>query len=142
MNATETGKIKQSIRDLNNAFRDAEFKRDIDWMTNILDDDLTFRRANGNFETKQSYLAWLSDLNNTYDLLENISMDISVHESGELATAAVMVRASGKKGKEQTPYNGVNKNIRVFRKKEGWKLITWYNEVISNDMIVHIPEAH
>jgi hypothetical protein len=120
------------ITKLNHSIRDAEWNRDVQFMQKLLDEDLLFRRANGTITDKKTYLNGLADLNNTYDHLENVDVKVNINEDENLATATVIVKASGKRGIEQDPFNGEFRNIRFFRKKEEWKLYAWYNDVINN----------
>jgi len=126
---------------LNQSIRDAEWNRDISFMDNILTDDMLFRRANGSFADKKTYLAGLKDPDNNYNHLENIELKVEARETGNLAIANVIVKASGTRGKDQKPFNGEFRNIRFFRKEKEWKLYAWYNEVIRNHMIIHVPGA-
>ena len=59
----------------------------------------------------------LADLNNTYDQLENVDAKVNMDENGNLAIATVVVKASGKRGKEQKPFEGEFSNIYFFCKK-------------------------
>jgi mannose-6-phosphate isomerase-like protein (cupin superfamily) len=120
--------------------RDAELTRNIAYMDNLLSKDLVFRRANGTFADKRIYLEGLSDLHNTYDLLENINCRVDMNDSETISTATVLVKASGKRGESQVPFDGTFKNIRVFRKSSKWELFMWFNEGADNYSIVHVPK--
>lgn len=127
---TDLENLRQTIVNINHSIRDAEWNRDITYMQNTLDDSLLFRRANGSLADKKTYLEGLSDLSNSYDYLQNVSLEVAIHDNGVFATATVTVKASGKRGKDQKPFNGVFKNIRFFKKGSDWRLYAWYNEAI------------
>ncbi len=135
---------KEFLIQLNHDIRNAEYTRNSTFMEKQLADDLVFRRANGSFADKKTYLCDLKDINNTYENLNNIEIKVDIDQINGLAIATVIVKAKGKRGKEQKPFNGVYKNIRFFRKNVEWELYAWYNEVISNylnNLIIHIPKA-
>jgi len=134
MNDTEILILKQ----LNQSILDAESNRNIPFLQKVLDDDLLFQRANGSFVDKKKYLEELADLNNSYDHLENIFVEIKINEAENKAIANVTVKARGKRGEPQKPFNGVYKNIRFFRKNKEWQLYAWYNEAINSPSITHI----
>jgi quercetin dioxygenase-like cupin family protein len=135
MNETEILKLSQ----LNQSIRDAEWNKDTGYMQKVLDDDLLFQRANGTFVDKKKYLEELSDPNNSYVYLEHIVGDVKINEEENKAVVNVIVKASGRRGEPQKPFNGAYRNIRFFRKTEEWQLYAWYNEAINSPAISHIP---
>ena len=133
---------KEKLIEINNSIRAAEWKRDTDTLEKILSEDLIFRRANGNFADRKTYLDGLKDPNNIYEHLENVDTEVKINEANNLAIVTVTVKASGKRGEKGDPFRGLYKNIRFFRKTEEWKMYAWYNETIGTGSILHIPANH
>lgn len=116
--------MKEILEKLNQSIRDAEWNRNSAFMAQLLAEDLSFRRADGTIVNKDNYLAALEDKLNTYDTLENASMEILLNEEKNYAVVIILVNASGKrrKGIEQKSFDGKFRNIRFFRKTDHWEL--------------------
>lgn len=118
---------EQDLIDLNRRVGEAEKQRDETYLSEILADDLVFRRASGDIVGKQDYLKGIRDRNNTYSHLE--SLDIEAKIKDQVAVVTLRVNVVGMRGGK--PFSGSFRNIRVFRKeaksKHGWQCYVWIN---------------
>jgi len=112
---------EQDLVDLNHRIGEAEKNRNENYLTEILADDLVFRRANGDIAFKQDYLQGIRDPDNTYSRLE--SSDIEAKIRDHVAVVTLRVNAAGMRG--GSPFASVFHNTRVFRKapesRYGWQ---------------------
>jgi hypothetical protein len=118
---------EQHLIELNCRVGEAEKGRDDRYLSEILADDLVFRRANGDIAGKQDYLNGIRDLNNSYSRLEATSIEPKIQD--DVALVTLRVNAAGVRGGKM--FDGVFRNDRVFRKvpesKHGWQCYVWIN---------------
>jgi hypothetical protein len=74
--------LRNGLRDLNVAIGTAEKEHDVEFLRDVLHDDLVFRRADGTVVGKDEYLGALQD--RTYDVLdvEISDVDAGIRERG------------------------------------------------------------
>lgn len=119
--------LEQDLIELNRRVGEAEKNRDDWYLSEIMADDLVFRRANGDIVDKQDYLNGIRDKKNTYSLLESVDIEPKIKD--HVAVVTLRVNAAGMRG--GNPFDGVYRNVRVFRKqpesKHGWQCYVWIN---------------
>lgn len=118
---------EQHLTELNRRLGEAEQQRLETYLSELMADDLVFRRANGDIANKQDYLQGIRDPANTYSRLE--SFDIEPKIKDHVAVVTLRVDAAGVRGGKS--FEGVFRNVRVFRKapesKHGWQCYVWIN---------------
>jgi len=125
---------EQDLIDVNIKIGEAEKQRDAVYLSTKLADNLRFRRANGTIVDKETYLADLQDLNNTYEYLYSEDVQATVYEN--TAVVSLRVRAKGTRG--GTPFEGIFRNIRLFLnqpdkdKNPVWQCYMWFNARIQD----------
>jgi hypothetical protein len=121
---------EQELAQLNMAIGQAEQHRDRATLEGILADDLIFRRANGSFVDRDTYIKELLKPENTYDYLYSDIVDIKLSPSANAAVVTLHVRAKGQRG--ENSFEGTYRNIRFFQKKgDGWQCHVWFNEPLE-----------
>jgi hypothetical protein len=119
---------RRELQELNVKIGEAEKGRDADFLRTVLADDLYFRRASGVVVDRATYLVDLAKPENTYEYLVSEDVAVTVYES--TAVASLRVRAKGTK--DNTPFEGVYRNTRLFLKQpEGWRCAVWFNTRIE-----------
>jgi hypothetical protein len=118
---------EEHLIDLNRRVGEAEKQRDEIYLSEILADDLVFRRATGDIAFKQDYLKGIRDTNNAYSRLESVDIEPKIKDN--VAVVTLRVNAAGMRG--GNAFSGTFRNIRVFRKeptsKHGWQCYVWIN---------------
>lgn len=101
---------------------EAMTKKDIDFLQNVLSDDLTYTHSNGLFETKTDHLDNIRSGNLIYKTMQPESMKIQVY--GKTAVITGFVNVTGLlKDKE---FNLRLRYTDVYIRKKGkWKLVAW-----------------
>jgi hypothetical protein len=118
---------EQDLIELNQRIGEAEKQRDETYLSEILADDLVFRRASGDIAFKQDYLKGIRDTNNTYSRLESVDIEPKIKDN--VAVVTLRVNAAGMRS--GNAFSGTFRNIRVLRKepksKHGWQCYVWIN---------------
>lgn len=118
----------KELEDINRKIGTAEKTKKPELVSDILSDDLIFRRANGLITLKGQFLADLVKLGDSTERLDAEGIEISVYET----TAVVSLVVHMKGIRDNKPAEGSFRNIRVFeRTPEGWKLQMWFNKKIG-----------
>ena len=112
---------------------EAELQRDVAVLRGILDNELRFRRANGQIVNKEDFLGDLQDSRNTFDCLQSAVVDVTVYEN----TAVVVLVVLAKGTREGKRFAGTFRNIRVFARDKPdsggqWRCALWLNAKISD----------
>ena len=117
------------LRELNARMAVAEQSGDRDFLAAALHDDLVFRRADGSFSTKQSFLAQLDE--RTYDVLVDDIVDVDEKPGSAVVTAIVTARGTAH-GKA---FAGTFRNVRAFTRDDaGWQCRLWVNTRLPLDV--------
>lgn len=115
---------KQELIDLNLKIGKAEKQCDLHFLSDVLADDLVFRRASGAVVNKDQFLDYLEKGKITYDCLVSEVIDVIFHN--ELALVSLIVCAIGMN--EGKRFSGEYLNTRLFLKKDtGWQCFLWFN---------------
>jgi glyoxylase I family protein len=114
--------LRDGLRDLNVAIGSAEKEHDLDFLRDVLHDELVFRRADGTVVGKSEYLDDLED--RTYEVLDVEVSDVDARAESAVVTA--MVTARGTSGGVR--FAGTFRNVRTFvRDVERWRCRLWVN---------------
>jgi glyoxylase I family protein len=113
---------RNDLRELNLEIGVAEKAHDLEFLRDVLDDDLIFRRADGRIVGKEAYLEAVRA--RTYDA---IATGISeVDEQADSTVVTVIVTASGTS--DGKPFSGTFRNVRTFvADEDGWRCTLWIN---------------
>lgn len=113
---------RKDLRERNLGIGVAEKAHDLEFLRDVLDDDLIFRRADGRIVGKDAYLEALRA--RTY---EAVATEISeVDEQGDSAVVTAIVTASG--ASDGKPFSGTFRNVRTFvADDDGWRCTLWIN---------------
>jgi hypothetical protein len=115
---------------LNQAFGEAEKKRDAAFFEKHLSDDLVFRRASGKIVGKAQFLAGLQNPGLIYHRISTEIEDVSAANDESSATVKAIVAVE--MTNEGKNIAGSFANFRIFKNENGvWKLIAWYNEAVK-----------
>jgi Domain of unknown function (DUF4440) len=118
---------EQHLIELNRGVGEAEQRRDETSLSELLADDLVFRRANSDIAYKTDYLQGVRDPNNTYTCLESLDIEPKIRD--DVAVVTLRVNAAGTR--VGNPFADVFRNLRVFRKapesRYGWQCYVWIN---------------
>jgi len=110
------------LRDLNLGIGRAEKAHDLDFLRDVLHDDLVFRRADGSFVDKDAYLADLP--NRVYEEMETQVTEVDAKTESAVVTAIVTTRGMSR----GTPFAGTFRNTRAFaRDGTRWRCKLWIN---------------
>ena len=114
--------MQNGLRELNVAIGAAEKEHDLDFLREVLDDDLVFRRADGTVVGKGEYLGALE--NRTFDVLDVEITDVDERSASAVVTAIVTARGTT----AGVPFAGTFRNVRTFvRDEERWRCKIWTN---------------
>jgi glyoxylase I family protein len=114
--------LRNGLRDLNVAIGAAEKEHDLDFLREVLHDELVFRRADGTVVGKDEYLRSLED--RTYDVLDVEVADVDARAESAVVTAIVTARGTS----GGAPFAGTFRNVRTFvRDEERWQCRLWIN---------------
>lgn len=123
----DMNEVERKLIELNTQIGEAEKRHndeDVAFLVRVLSDDLIFRRASGQVVRKKEFLWDLIQPENTFDYLIPEKVEPKVFE--DTAVVSLLVRAKGKRG--ETGFEGVFRNTRLFRKREGdWHCMVWFN---------------
>jgi glyoxylase I family protein len=113
---------RNDLREVNVGIGVAEKAHDLEFLGDVLDDDLIFRRADSKIVGKDAYLEALRA--RTYD---DIATEISeVDEQADSAVVTAIVTASG--ASDGKPFSGTFRNVRTFvADDDGWRCTLWIN---------------
>jgi len=135
MNMTLTSEDRKQLVELNGKIGEAELQRTDGFLQEILADDLQFRRASGAVVDKTIYCQGVVDLSNAYDYSH--SDGYQMFTVGDSVLVSLLVWSKGVRGKGtsvEKSFNGVYRNIRVFRRnpgaKHGWLCYFWFNDQV------------
>jgi glyoxylase I family protein len=114
--------LRKGLRDMNLAIGAAEKEHDLEFLRDVLHDDLVFRRADGSVVGKRDYLADLE--NRTFDVLEVEITDVDERSASAVVTAMVTARGTT----AGVPFAGTFRNVRTFVQDEDrWRCRLWVN---------------
>jgi glyoxylase I family protein len=118
--------MRYELRELNVGIGVAERDHDTEFLRQVLDDELIFRRADGKVVGKDEYLAGLR--NRTYERL-----DVEVVEVDEKSDSAVVTTIVTARGMTNgKPFGGTFRNVRTFVFGDGvWRCPMWINTRIG-----------
>lgn len=120
------------LLDLNNRIPEAEKKRDVTYLDNILDAGLVFKRADGSIADKPAYLASIVNEANTVVYIEQIVLSIEFNKEKNLAISNSVVKFHGNRSGKDV--QGIFRNIRYFRNQSGWRMFVWHNDKLSSTL--------
>jgi quercetin dioxygenase-like cupin family protein len=122
--------IYNSIAEINTRILDAEKYNKQEYFGKILSDDFIFRKGNGLFVDKATYLMQLPSI--SYEILKQLTLEI-IPMNDESAYAIIKMLARGKRD-DQSEFGGTFRNVRFFRRYgEDWLLYAWRNDEIKTD---------
>jgi glyoxylase I family protein len=114
--------LRDGLRDLNVAIGTAEKEHDVEFLREVLHDDLVFRRADGTVVGKDEYLGALQD--RTYEALDVEISDVDARCESAVVTAIVTARGTS----GGVRFAGTFRNVRTFvRDEERWRCRVWIN---------------
>jgi glyoxylase I family protein len=114
--------LRDGLRDLNVAIGMAEKEHDLEFLREVLHDDLVFRRADGTVVGKDEYLDSLHD--RTFDVLDVEISDVDARDESAVVTAIVTARGTS----AGVRFGGTFRNVRTFvRDEERWRCRLWVN---------------
>ncbi|HVG00987.1 MAG TPA: nuclear transport factor 2 family protein [Chloroflexia bacterium] len=126
-NADDSKELARINEEIGQAERDKKEEKIRDYLS----DDLIFLRASGRVASKQDYLDGLALPENWNTQLSWDAPVITIRN--DHALVVVNVTLAGMRG--GNPVDGVFRNFRTFmRQKEGWRLVTWANYQITNNI--------
>jgi len=135
MSMTLTSEDRKQLVELNGKIGEAELQRTDGFLQEILADDLQFRRASGAVVDKTTYCQGVVDLTNAYDYSH--SDGYQMFAVGDSVLVSLLVWSKGVRGKGtsvEKSFNGVYRNIRVFRRNpgatHGWLCYFWFNDQV------------
>jgi glyoxylase I family protein len=125
--------VKQDLRELNVRIGVAEKDHDLQYLRDVLHEELVFRRADGTVVGKVEYLDGLAA--RSYDLMDVEVLD--VQEGAESAVVDVVVTARGTSGGK--PFGGSFRNVRTFVRDNGrWRCRVWINTRERQGVLHHV----
>lgn len=121
----------ETLKTLNEAFRQNEKSGNADFFATHLADDLLFRRASGTLAHKTAFIQGLSG--RSWTQLDNRSVEVTLdnEQDSHYAVVSLIVDYDFVVNNQPKPERkqGAARNIRFFRLEDGiWKLYAWYNE--------------
>ena len=116
------------LKELNEAFGEAEKARDSTFFKDHLSDNMVFRRASGAITDREQFLTGLLDEEVVYhEITTQVITPIAY--SKDRMTAAVKATVTVDMTNHGKDIKGSFTNFRFFRNENGtWKLLTRYNE--------------
>jgi hypothetical protein len=101
------------------------------FFSDLLDEDLRFRRAGGTVVTRDRFLHDLARPDHRRTRIEPVEGP-GIQVLGDRALVQVVLAVEGRDGDE--PVDGVYRNIRVFERDGGgpWALTVWFNERVGD----------
>jgi catechol 2,3-dioxygenase-like lactoylglutathione lyase family enzyme len=118
----------KGLRDVNLQIGDAERAHDLDFLREILDDALIFRRADGSLVGKDDYLKAVES--RRYDTL--VTEVTEIDEKADSCVVTTIVTARGTSNGKA--FGGTFRNVRTFIGGEGaWRCKVWLNTRIGLD---------
>jgi hypothetical protein len=104
------------LSELNVEICDAKDRGDKEWLAAVVAPHFAFRKANGEIEGREEFLASIRAGGRRETEVESIEI------YGDRAIATCMVKSGGQR------YH----NLRMFvRREDEWKLVAWANEVVQ-----------
>lgn len=122
--------LRRELRTLNVGIGAAEKEHDLEFLRDVLHDELIFRRADGTLVGKNEYLADVP--NRTYGALDVEIGDVD--ETSDNAVVTLTVTARGTRGGK--PFAGTFRNVRMFvRDGERWRCKLWMNTRVGLEVL-------
>jgi glyoxylase I family protein len=119
---SEVTTVQQDLRELNVRMGVAEKEHELDFLREVLHDELVFRRTDGTVVGREQYI---SDLESrTYELLEVEVLDVDENPHSAVVTVLVTTRGATR----GTRFAGTFRNVRTFvRNRDAWECRLWIN---------------